>query len=166
MPVGVLEVAGVATPEGVVRGLHDDGARPAGLLHDRVDFESRGDVVPDGELGRARAPGRDSRVPRDAPPWPQREPQTGLQVEERDGAVLELRADDAVGLQAETVAVEPDGPLQVVDTERDERDPRLQGRTLREVTGRLRWLLTIPQSFAVGNAEGSRRRPSRPPRRP
>jgi len=63
---------------------------------------------------------------------PKRELQAGLQVEESDCAVLELGADDAFGLQAETVTVEPDRPLQIVNAESDEGYPGLHERTLRE----------------------------------
>jgi hypothetical protein len=58
-----------------------------------------------------------------ARPYPELQP--ALQLEERDRAVLELLADDALGLQAQAVAVEPQRPLQVVHAERDERDPGL-----------------------------------------
>src|SRR6267154_3564524 len=42
-----------------------------------------------------------------------------------DSAVLELRADDAFGLEAKTVTVEPHRPLQIVNAKSDERYPRL-----------------------------------------
>jgi hypothetical protein len=108
MPVRVLEVAGVTTPKGVVRWLYDDCTCPFGLLHDRVDFDFRGDVVPNGEIGRVWAAQSDPRIASNTLSRPKRELQTGLQVEESDCAILELCADNAFGLQAKTVTIEPD----------------------------------------------------------
>ncbi|MNT93368.1 hypothetical protein D3C72_2348250 [compost metagenome] len=53
--------------------------------------------------------------------------QSGLQVEEGHGAVLELLADDACGGQAQAVAVEAHRTLQVIDTQRDQRNPGSHG---------------------------------------
>ncbi|MBX5460868.1 MAG: hypothetical protein IRZ28_07235 [Steroidobacteraceae bacterium] len=55
----------------------------------------------------------------------QRELEAGLQVDEHHRAVVEFLPDDALGLETEPIAVEPQGPLEIVDTERDERDSRL-----------------------------------------
>src|SRR6266581_2017079 len=132
MPVWVLEVARVTAPKGVVRRLYHDGTRLFGLFHHRVDFGLRGDVVPDGEVGRVGFAKSDPRIASNALSGPQRELQTGLQVEESDCAILELRADDAFGLEAKTVAVEPDCLLQIVDAKSDERNPRLHARFRRK----------------------------------
>jgi hypothetical protein len=58
---------------------------------------------------------------------PEPELQARLQVEENDRAVLELLADDALGRQAQAIAIEAERPLQVVDADRDQGDPRLHG---------------------------------------
>src|SRR5262249_1007078 len=124
VPVRVLEVARVTTPEGVVRRLHDNCTRAFGLFHYRIDLVLRGDVVPDGELGRAGAAGSEPRIVSNALSRPEREFQAALQVEESDRAILELGADNAFGLQAQTVPVEPDRPLEIVNAKSDERDSR------------------------------------------
>ena len=98
MPVKVLEVARVTAPKGIVRWLYDDGTCPFGLFHHRVDFDFRGDVVPNGEIVGVWATKGDPRIVSNTLSRPKRELQTGLQVEERDCAILELCADNAFGL--------------------------------------------------------------------
>src|SRR5439155_13346616 len=83
-------------------------------------------VVADGEVGRAGRLDGQAGVAGDAGSRPDGELQAALQVEERDGAVLELLADDAVGRQSEAVPVEPERPLQIVDAQGEHGDPRLQ----------------------------------------
>ena len=58
---------------------------------------------------------------RNARARPQREFQTRLQVKERDGAIRELCANNTFGLQAKTIAVEPDGLGYAAATEVHER---------------------------------------------
>ena len=137
MPVRVLEVAGVTAPKGVVRRLYDERTCPSRLFHDRIDFDFRGDVVPDGEIDRVWATKSDARVVSNALSRPKRELQAGLQVEESDCAIFELRADNAFGLQAKAVTLEPHCPLQIVNAKSDERDPRLHTQILREPQHRL-----------------------------
>src|SRR5919198_4839244 len=62
MPVGVLEVAGIPAPGGVLRWLDDHRASALGLIHHGVDFGLRRDIVADGEFGRARAARRDAGI--------------------------------------------------------------------------------------------------------
>lgn len=54
---------------------------------------------------------------------PQGEPQAILQVKERDGAVLELGADDPVRGKSQAVAIERNCALEVVHAESKYRDP-------------------------------------------
>jgi hypothetical protein len=84
MPVRILEVASITAPKGVVRWFYDDCTRPLGLGHDLVDFDFGGHVVPNGTLGRAWVPKRESCIMRNARSRPQREFQTRLQVKEHD----------------------------------------------------------------------------------
>src|SRR5262245_32178989 len=140
MPVEILEVSGVAAPEPIVRRLHADGTCVPGLLHHGVDFGLRSDVVGDAELGLAATAQGDAGIVGQAPARPERELQTGLEIEERDRPVFELRADDAFGLEAEPVAIELDRSLEVVDAECDEGYPRFHERALREaITAAARW---------------------------
>ena len=60
----------------------------------------------------------------DALPRPQGQPQAGLQIEERDGAVFVFGAHNAFGLQTQS-AIEGDRAFKIVDAESDEGDPRL-----------------------------------------
>lgn len=98
MRVRVLEVACVTTPKGVVRWLYDNCTCPFGLFHYRVDVDFRGDVVPNGEIGRVWPTKSDPRIVSNTLSRPKRELQTGLQVEESDCAILKLCADNALGL--------------------------------------------------------------------
>src|SRR5262249_45898105 len=97
-----------------------------------VDFASGSYVVPKGELGRAGAAKRESRIMRNACARPERKFQAHLQFKERDGPIRELAAHNAVRRQAKPIAVEPDGRLQIIHTEGDERDPRLHTQTLQK----------------------------------
>ena len=128
MTVGILEVTRVAAVERRLRRLHDRGAGALGLTHQIVDLGFGGDVVGEGEFGGARWLLRQAAVRGEAPPRPERELQARLQLEERDGSVLEFGSDDPLRGQAHAVPVERDGPVEVVDAERDERDAWLHGR--------------------------------------
>ncbi len=67
--------------------------------------------MPNGEIGRVWVAKSDPGIVRNALSRPKRELQTGLELEESHCAMLELCADNALGLQAQTVTVEPDCPL-------------------------------------------------------
>src|SRR5262245_30429676 len=111
MSVRVLEVSCVAAPEGIVCWLHNDGTCGFRLVHHRVDFSFRRNIVADGELGRIGAAKCDSSIMSDTFSRPKRQLQARLQIEERHRAILELCADDPFGFQAKTIAVELYGPL-------------------------------------------------------
>lgn len=51
MRIGVLKRASVATPEGIVRRVGDDRARPVCLCHDRIHFGLTRDIVAERERG-------------------------------------------------------------------------------------------------------------------
>jgi hypothetical protein len=97
MHVRILEVTRVSTPERIVSRLDDNGSCLLCLLHHDVDFGFRGNVVADAEFGRTSTADVESGIVSQARSWPERELQTGLQVEESDCPVLELRADNALG---------------------------------------------------------------------
>jgi hypothetical protein len=119
---------GIAAPEGVVRRLHDPCSRARGTLHRGIDLGLRVHVVGDAELGRALRAHRQARVVREALARPERQAQATVQVEERHRAVLELLADDALGVPAQPVTIEAHRALELIDTEREQRDARLHGR--------------------------------------
>ena len=58
---------------------------------------------------------------------PDRKLQACLQVEEGDGAMLELLTDDPLGRKAKAVPVERDGALKILDGKRDDRDAGFDG---------------------------------------
>src|SRR5690606_25583396 len=70
-------------------------------------------------------------VMREAGARPQGKAQARGKVEEGDGPVLELAADDAGRGPAQPVAVEGDGAVEVVDSEGDEGDACLHGGSRR-----------------------------------
>src|SRR5262245_19595350 len=90
MPIRIGDVPDVAAPERLLRRLHDGRASLLRLLHDGVDFLLASHVVADRELGAAARGLRESGIVCETVPRPDRELETLLQVEERDGAVLEL----------------------------------------------------------------------------
>src|SRR5262245_47914732 len=147
MRIRILEVAGVPAPERVVSRLDDRGAGLLRLLHHGVHFAFRGDVMADAEVGWASAGDRKPGIVRKARSRPERELQAGLEIEESDRAVLELRADDALGLQSQPVAVEPHRAVEIVDSERKQGDARLHDCELRACQ-RTPVITTAPSCFA------------------
>src|SRR5690606_23623884 len=125
---GIREVAGVAAPERLARVLHDRGPGALGPPHQDVDLGARRHVVAERHLGRAARTLGDAAVGCDALARPDREAQPALELEERDGAVLELLADQAAGREAEAVAVEAQRALEVVDAEGEDGQLRLHDR--------------------------------------
>src|SRR5205823_6405287 len=125
MPVRVLKVAGVAAVKRIAGALQDARSSLRRLRHHGIDFGFRGYVVRKAEFGCALRSDRDACILREASSRPERELEARLQIKESDRAVLELRADDAFGLQAHSVAVEPQRALEVVNAQGDERDARL-----------------------------------------
>src|SRR5438309_8009524 len=125
MPVRVLKVAGVAAVKRIAGALQDARSSLGRLRHYGIDFGFRGYVVREAELGCAPRTDCDARIMGEARARPERELESRLQIEERHGAMLELGADDAFGVQAQPVAVEPQRALEVVNAQGDERDARL-----------------------------------------
>src|SRR5262245_39470657 len=99
------------------------------MRHRRVDRSLRGHVVPEGELRGTRRRNGQRGVMSEALARPERELEPRLEVEEGDGTVLELGADDALGPESQAVVVEAQRSLEVVDAEGDERDPGLHARS-------------------------------------
>jgi hypothetical protein len=80
MAVGILEVARVASPERLVRGLDDDRTCAFGLSHDRIDFFPGRNIVPESELSGARPSQRYAGVVSNALARPDSQLQAGLQI--------------------------------------------------------------------------------------
>jgi hypothetical protein len=62
---------------------------------------------------------------------PYGELQTVLQLEERDGSMFELSADDSTRGEPEAVAVESESAVQIVDAQRNDGDAWFHMRTTR-----------------------------------
>src|SRR5688572_13351523 len=60
-----------------------------------------------------------------ARPWPDGQPQTRLELEKSDCSIFEFTPDYSGRSQAETIPVESDGSLQVIDPDRNNRYSRL-----------------------------------------
>jgi len=126
--VRVGEVAGVAAPEGRAGRLDDPGTGALGARQQRVDLVPAAHVVGDAHLGRAGRAKRHIGVAGDAAPREQGQPHAAAQLEERDRTILEFLADDALAGQPKPLPVEGQRPLQVVDPERQDSDPRFPAR--------------------------------------
>src|SRR5690606_26183970 len=79
-------------------------------------------------LRASMKPVGDARFIGDAFPGPEGEPQTRLEIEKGHRAVLELPADDALGREAQSVPVENEGPVEIIDAKGDQGDARSHGR--------------------------------------
>jgi len=111
-------------PKRVVRGFHNDRARISRPLHHGIHFGLRGDIVADAEFRGAGFVQRQARVFRQALARPDREFEIGLQIEERYCANLDLRADDPLCGQSESVAIKPQRLFQIVHADREQADAR------------------------------------------
>ena len=126
----VLEVAGVAAIEGCLCWFDNLGACLLSLTHDVVDLVLRGDVVAKGELQCTLCLHRETPAGGQAPARPKRQLQPGLEIEERDSAILELGADDALRTEAKAISVEGYRTLEVADAQSEQGDVRIHRRTL------------------------------------
>jgi len=149
----------------------------AGLLHHSIHFFLASHVVPERKFRRARRRLGQLRVAGDIVPLPDGEPKPWLQVEESDGPVLELRADDSFRREPQPIPVEPKRPLQIVHAQRDHSNSRCQsagwsaGRALCKVAECRRTKKTRKGASPSGllaqirtGPPASRTRPRRPPR--
>ena len=129
MPIRVLERARVATPKCVVRRVGDRRARFFDLGHNRIHFGFARDIVTERALCRASRTKRNFGFMGERCTGANGEFQAMLKIKEGDGAMLILRADDALRRQTEPIAIKPQRPFQIVNTEGNDRDPRLHSRT-------------------------------------
>ena len=58
--------------------------------------------------------------------------ETCLQIEERHRTMLKLRAGNSFGFQTQAIPIEPQRPLQVIDSDGNESDPGSQGVVIRK----------------------------------
>lgn len=132
MMIGILEIAGIATPKGFLCRLDDKGTCVPCLFHHGIDLDGGRDVMTNGEFRGIWNAYRNPCIVRKALARPNCELQTGLQIKEGDGPMLELPAKDALRWKAQAISIEVHRPLQILDAEGDNRDARLHG------VGRLR----------------------------
>ena len=90
MLVGILEVASISTPERLMGWFDDDSTGFTRLIHGRINFLPRCDVMPQRELGGADTSHRKSRIMCNALARPNRELQPWLQVKEGHRTVLKI----------------------------------------------------------------------------
>lgn len=58
-----------------------------------------------------------------------------LEIEEGNRTTLEFRADDALRRQTESIAIKPQRAFSIIDTKRNDSDPRLHRRTSAPIWG-------------------------------
>ena len=104
--IRILEVARIPTPERGLRRLHKNSSCALRLIHRCINLGFRRDIVPAGELGGTRAARGKSRIMGNARARPQRESNTGFEIEKDDCAMLELGADNALRIPPKSVPVE------------------------------------------------------------
>ena len=106
MPIGIAEIPGIATVEGLLRRLYDLGARAPRCAHYLVDCFAVQDVVSNREGRRRCSMLRQTGVIGNIVLRPYRELQPTRQFEEGDRTMFELATDDAFRREAEAVSVE------------------------------------------------------------
>ena len=120
MAVGILEISRVTAPKRLSCGLDEACAGADGLLHHLIDLLLAADVVADREFGCAAGRKGEPCVVCDVVAVEEGELESGLEIEEGDGAVFEFRADDTFGGEAQAVAVEPQGGFKIIYADRQD----------------------------------------------
>jgi hypothetical protein len=65
----------------------------------------------------------------DIGPSPERQLEAGIEIEKRDGAMFELSADNAFGLEIEAIAVKGDGAGEIIDAKGEDGNAGFHGST-------------------------------------
>src|SRR5436190_19053450 len=120
MAVRILKVPRVPAPESRVRGIGDHCAGLGGGAHEGVDFLFRPYQMTQRELrgaGRCRS---DAGVFGERRTRIERERRTPFHLDEHDRAILELGADDPLGVEPEAVAIKPERAVQIGDCDGDD----------------------------------------------
>src|SRR5215469_14575354 len=125
MTVRVLEVTPISAPKRLLRGFHHPCANGDCLAHDGVDLPFTTDVMAERELGGAPGGCRDARIKAEVRTREKSKLHAMLQVEDNNGAMLEFGANNAFGFKPESIAVELERRLQVVNSQCDHSDSRL-----------------------------------------
>src|SRR5262245_15571491 len=128
MPVGILKVSGVPTPECLGGRFGDSGSSLFCLFHNAINFSFTADVVTDCKFGWIRHRSSDIRIPLNTAARPKSKLQSPLQIEECDSAIFKFLANDSFGFKTETIAIEGYSLLQVINTQRKQRNPRFHVR--------------------------------------
>jgi hypothetical protein len=119
MPIRIEKIAGIPAPESILCRLNNCCPGILRLRHDCIDLGFGRNIVPEREFSGTPFRERNPRIMGDARARPKRQLQAGLQVEERDRAMFEFRADDSVRLQSKTVAIKANGALQIINADSD-----------------------------------------------
>ena len=125
MSIGVLERACVAAPECIVRRIGDRRARFFDLCHDRIYFCFARDIVAEREFRGASRSKRNFGLMGKRSAGPNGELQAMLEIEEGDGAMFKLHADDPLRRQTQPIAIKPQRSLQIVNSKSNDSDSRL-----------------------------------------
>lgn len=114
MIIGVLEIAGVASPKRILGRLDYLGTRAFRLLHDRVDFIFAAYIVSDGKLGGAVSGFRNVRIVGDVMARPNRKLQSGLQVKKGNSPMFKFLTNNPLSWQSQSVAIKRQRSFQIV----------------------------------------------------
>lgn len=109
------------------------GDRRAGLLdlrHHRIHFGFTPNIVAKRELRGTSRPKWNFGFMGEGCAGLNGELQPMLKIKEGDCTILEFRANDSLSRQAESIAIKPQRPFQIVNTESNDRDPWLHILTM------------------------------------
>src|SRR5690554_4026883 len=132
MAIEILEIPRITTPESVLGWFDDRSPGRFRLLHHGIDFCSGGNVMTERHIGSAGALQRQASVMGNTLARPKRQFQPRLKVKERNSAMLEFLADDAIRMETQAIAVERKRAVQISHAKRDNGDSSFHIRGLRE----------------------------------
>ena len=120
MPVWVLEISCVASPESILCWFDYICSCFFCKLHDFIDFCLTHDIMLESDLCRRDVFERDTCIMCDAFPWPEGELQSILHIDKCDISILELFSDNSCGRKTESITIKCEWFLEIGYTEGDD----------------------------------------------
>lgn len=129
MLIGILEIASIASIEGLLCRFDNRGPSGFGLLHHQVNFFFAADIVSQGKVRRTGSLNRQVSIVSDACAWPQSQLDPVLKLKEDHRSILKFLPDDPLCWQTETVSIEAQRPVQIIDAQGNDRNVWFHGGT-------------------------------------
>ena len=122
MPIWVLEISCIASPESIFCWFDDICSCFFCKLHDLIDLRLTQDIMPESHFYRRDVFERDTRIMCDAFSRPEGELQSILHIDKCDTPILEFFPDNSLGRESESISIKGYRFLEIGYTEGDDGD--------------------------------------------